>query len=158
MLPTAFLAFLFFSFAHTTHHKLKSVGICDDFMDTTVRDKSRLCDSITETWYFILGNCYTQKKISARGALFRILQFYVNTFQNFNSNLIWSNKIFSDFLKFRNFESFKVSRLCDTITLQTSLWYYHRDVILWIIQWYIVSHRCDTITSPWYYHTDVIDP
>jgi len=34
MLQKTFLAFSYFSFAHTTQHKLESVGICDYFMDT----------------------------------------------------------------------------------------------------------------------------
>ena len=60
----------------------------------SVRDKSRLRDTITQTWYyhvcvilcitsawyFILGMFLTQKKISGRGALFRSLQHSVYTF------------------------------------------------------------------------------
>ena len=64
------------------------------------KNKSGMCSvghrvCITET-------CNTQKQVSVSGALFRILQLFVNTFKNFNSNLIWRKTISRIFLNLEN--------------------------------------------------------
>ena len=75
-------------------------GIQNSLDTRSVRAKSRLCDTIMQTWYYqvcvilyitsawylILVMFLTQKKISGRGALFRSLQHRVYTFQISISN------------------------------------------------------------------------
>ena len=109
----------------------------------SVRGKSRLCDTITQTWYyhvsvilcitqtwyFISGKFLTLKKVSVRCALFRTL--LNNTFPE---QCIISKIVFP--LKNGSI---------------TSVWYYHVCVILkilWTAKYHadvIVSHRRDTL-------------